>query len=198
MICLAAALALLLGAAAPAAPPGCTCAAARDLGGWCAVHDLGYIGGLEIKSAWLYDTLDAHGHDLDLSTFVCPSCRRAIGGDGYCDEHRIGFVRKKAYFSWLTYALAHGTHLDPAAIRCKACRAHAATFGWCERDRVGMIGSVAIADRAFYDRTIAALSIVKLANEAATRCKYCAAAIVTDTTCPICKIRYKDGRPITR
>jgi hypothetical protein len=55
-----------------------------------------------IPSRLLYDTMDAHGHTLDLSTFTCPSCRGAIDADGSCDEHRIGFVRKQAYYSRLT------------------------------------------------------------------------------------------------
>jgi len=191
---LAAVLALLAGAAA--APADCTCDGPHDLGKWCPVHQLAYVGGLAIHSQWLYETLDAHGHDVDLTTFICPSCRRAIDSDGYCDEHRVGFVKGREYFSWLTYALAHGQHLNAAEIRCKTCRANAASFGWCARDHVGMVGTVAIVDRPAYDRTVHALAIVKTAEEAAPRCKYCAAAIVTDTTCPICKIRYKDGHRI--
>jgi len=195
---LVAALALLFGAAAAASPPaGCTCASTLEVGTWCELHGVGHIGGLEIRSAWLFETLDAHGHDLDLTTFTCTACRRAIDTDGFCDQHRNGFVRKKAYFSWLTYALAHGTRLNPADIRCPECRANARSAGWCERDRIGMIGGVAIADRASYDRTLAAIEIVKLADQTAIRCKHCAAAIVTDTTCPVCKIRYKDGRRVS-
>jgi hypothetical protein len=177
---------------------GCQCAAAREMNGWCAVHATGYIGGLEVKSAWLFETLDAHGHDLDLTTFTCPACRLAIASDGYCDEHRIGFVKSKAYFSWLTYALAHGSRRRPAQIACATCRSNAASHGWCDRDHVGMIGVVVFPDRSDFDRTVHALEIVMLANDAAKRCDYCAAAIVTDTECPICKIAYKDGKRVAR
>ena len=191
------AAALALGAAPTAIPTGgCTCAAAREYMGWCTVHGVGYIGGVEIKSAWLFDQLDAHGHDVDVATFTCPGCRRAIASDGFCDEHKTGFVQRRAYFSWLTYALAHGTRKNPAEIACAVCRKNAASRGWCDRDRIGMIGAVAISDRADFDRTVHAIAIVELANDVAKRCEYCAAAIVTDTECPLCRITYKDGKPV--
>ena len=79
-------------------------------------------------------------------------------------------------------------------MKCAVCRKNAASFGWCDKDRVGLIAGVAFPDRAAYDRTLASLAIVKLANEQASRCQYCAAAIVTDTECPFCKIRYRNGR----
>ena len=165
--------------------------------GWCPVHRVGSIGGVTVPSRWLFDTLDAHGHDVDTTTFTCPSCRRAIATDGFCDEHKTGFVAKRAYFSWLTYALAHGDRKRPSEIACAVCRRNAASHGWCEKDRIGMIASVAIAHRDDYERTLHALLIVEMANEAAKRCEYCAAAIVTDTTCPVCRIQYRDGRAVT-
>lgn len=186
-------LALLL-LAAQAVPAVCTCATSRTTNGWCAVHAFGYVAGVKITSEWLYETLDAHGHDVDLSTFICPSCKSAIAASGFCDEHRVGFVGGRAYFSRLTYELARGTVLHPSEISCATCRKNSETHGWCDRDRVGMVGPYAIADRAAYDRAVHQVGILEVANAAAERCRYCAAAIVTDTQCPVCRIRYKDGK----
>ena len=174
----------------------CTCASTRAENGWCAIHSFGWVGGLRIDSAWLYRALDALGHDLELSTFVCPSCRRAIETDGFCEEHRIGFVRKQAYFSRLTYELGKAQPVEPASLSCPACRKNAETSGWCAKDRVGMIGPFAIRSRADYDQAARALEIVRLAALESKRCDQCAGAILTDGQCPFCRIRYKDGKPV--
>lgn len=174
----------------------CVCGSTAEVGVWCPFHDVGVLGGQTIKSAWVFETLDAHGHDVDLSVYTCTTCRKAIETEGFCDEHRQGFVSGKAYFSWLTYALAHGARPEPAAIRCPTCRKNAASGGWCDKDQVGMLGGRAIAGRAAYDRTLRSLEIVKIADREAARCKHCGAAIVTDTACPFCKIQYKDGKKV--
>lgn len=121
--------------------PGCTCAEARRTDGWCEVHRAGYVAKVRIPSRLLYDTLDAHGHDLDLSTFTCTACREAIRTEGFCEEHRNGFVRKQAYFSRLTYEMARGERLNPDRIDCHACRKHAKRLGWCDRDGRGIPGT---------------------------------------------------------
>jgi hypothetical protein len=174
----------------------CTCSTTRVTNGWCAIHGFGYVGGLRIDSAWLYRALDAHGHELDLTTFTCPACKKAIETDGFCEEHRIGFVRRQAYFSRLTYELGRAEPREPATIACPACRKNAEASGWCSKDRVGMVGPFAIRSRADYDQAVRALEIVRLAAEASKRCDHCAGAIITDGTCPFCKIRYEDGKPV--
>jgi len=50
-------------------------------------------------------------------------------------------------------------------------------------------------EREDYDALVQDLQILAAANEAAEHCEQCAAAIVTDTQCPVCRIRYKDGKP---
>jgi hypothetical protein len=195
-------------ATAPAAsPPGassersvseaaCTCPAARALNGWCERHAIGYVAGVQVRSKLLFETLDAHGHQVDLSTFSCPSCRRAIEMEGFCDEHKVGFVSKLAYFSRLTYELARGTVLDPAGISCAVCRRNAQGHGWCGKHRVGMAGPFAIRDRDAFQRVEKAIGILEIANEAAIRCEHCAMAIVTNTFCPVHRIVYKDGKAL--
>ena len=176
----------------------CVCATMRATNGWCDVHQFGYVAGLKITSAWLFEALDAHGHAVDTSTYTCPACRRAIAEDGYCEEHRIGFVHKLAYFSRLTYEQAHGELKRPEELRCATCRKNSESHGWCDRDKAGMVGMTMIRDRARYDVTVHALEIVEAANREAKRCDYCAVAMITDTECPYHKIRYKDGKVIDK
>lgn len=181
---------------APSRAAECLCATSRQTNGWCPVHEFGYVGGIEVRSRWLYEFIDAHGHELDLSTFTCPTCRIAIATNGFCEIHRIGFVNKLAYFSLLTYELGKGEARSRASITCPACRKNSETYGWCAKSRLGMVGPFAIRNRQDFDRTVGALKIFLIANEASRRCHDCAGAIMTDSECPICKIAYKGGKAV--
>jgi len=182
---------------APAAESGaCTCVAARMTNGWCSLHEVGYVGSVRIRSSILYETLDAHGHAVDLSTFTCESCRKAISEEGFCEKDRIGFVDDLAYFSRLTYELARGYLTDPESLDCPVCRKNSETLGWCDADSRGMVGQVAIRDREAWERTAKAVAILREAVKTSERCERCAAAMVTDTQCPYCRITYKDGKPV--
>ena len=184
-------------AAEGAAPtPSCTCATARAENGWCEAHELGFVASVEIHSRLLYDTMDAHGHVLDLTTFKCDTCKAAIATSGFCPQHRIGFVKGLAYFSRLTYELARGERRDIAAISCPTCRKNAVSLGWCDKCRIGSVGPVAIHDRQAFDAVAKAVAILREANRVSESCQVCAMAIVTDTTCPWHKITYKDGKPV--
>ena len=177
---------------------GCGCATTRETNGWCPVHEFGYIGGVKVTSRWLYEFADAHGHELDLATFTCPSCRSAIAANGFCDVHRVGFVNKLAYFSLLTYELGKAEPRPATTITCATCRKNAETHGWCAKSEVGMVGPFALRDRSDFDRAVAALDIFVVANEASHRCNSCAGAILKDAECPACKIRYKDGKALPK
>lgn len=174
----------------------CACATARQTNGWCEAHRVGYVASVKITSGRLYEVLDAHGHELDLTTFQCDACRKAIASDGFCDQHRIGFVGRLAYFSRLTYELARGEPVDPAGIECPACRVNAGSHGWCDKCSRGMVGDVAIRDKAAYQHAAKAVEILISAAQTAARCEWCAVAMITDTQCPDCKITYKDGVPV--
>jgi len=176
----------------------CVCATSRAINGWCAIHEFGYIGGVKVTSRWLHEAADAHGHQVDPTTFNCTDCRRAIETDGFCPTHRIGFVGKLAYFSRLTYELARGEVRRAPSIACATCRKNSESYGWCARSKIGMVGEVALRDRASFDQAVAALKIFMIANETARRCDRCAVAIITDTECPVCRIAYKDGKAVAR
>jgi hypothetical protein len=196
MWALALASALLLGQASLEGPADrCRCREPRAASGWCRVHQLGYVGDVPIRSAWLYDTVDPHGHDVDVTRFPCPGCQRAIATDGFCAEHKVGFVAHRAYFSVLTHHLAKGEVLPPAG-GCARCRKNARGHGWCEAHEIGRIGAVALRDRQAYDEAVHSAEILRVASQDAARCDRCAAARIMDTVCPHCRIAYRDGKPI--
>ncbi len=176
----------------------CPCPMARQQDAWCDVCDVGYVASVEVPSRYLFDVLDTHGHSLDLSTFDCDSCRTAIAAEGFCEEHHVGFVAGKVYFFRLSYELARGEIVDVSRIECPVCRKNARTRGWCETCKIGMVGRVAIHDGDAYRRITQSIHILHLANEAAKQCEDCAAALVTDTECPVCRILYRDGKALPR
>lgn len=188
--------ALLFAVAAAPAEPDAACPRARLTDGWCEEEHVGYVANVAIRSRLLWDAMDAHGHVLDLSTFTCPTCRKAIDDEGFCERHRTGFVRRQAYFSRLTYEMARGERIDPATLRCAECRRHAETTGWCEKHRLGMIANVVIRDRPAWERADAAVQILRRAVDMLPRCEWCAIAMVTDTKCPIDKTQWRGGQPV--
>ena len=144
----------------------------------------------------LFEALDAHGHDVDPDSFRCESCQHALKTDGFCKDHRIGFRNGQAYFSRLTHVLSGGRVLPIGEIDCPLCRANAEDQGWCDTHGIGMIGNVAIEDRESYEHAVESLRILHEAIRAAGECEHCAVAIQTDTTCPRCRIRYRDGESV--
>jgi hypothetical protein len=185
--------------AAPQCLAACTsCEQARQRDGWCEACGVGYVAGVRIESRYLYEVLDAHGHQIDPASLECASCRAAYERDGFCSVCKTGYVRGEAYFSRLTYEIARGTRRVPADLTCPVCRANAKSHGWCETCGKAMIGNVAISSRQAYEHVVEAIRILQLANAEAQRCEHCAAAIVTDTECPLCRIRYKNGKAVAR
>ena len=188
---------VLAGGTTIAADTGCVCETAGEQDAWCEQHQVGYLASIPIPSRRLFETMDAHGHDLDLDSFDCDVCRQGIRNDGFCTEHRVGFVQGKVYFSRLTHVVAQGERKSVADIECPVCRRNAEDVGWCDTHGIGMIGNVAVRDRRAFEDAVEAVRILRIAIEAAERCTRCADAIVTDTTCPVCRIRYTGGAPVT-
>ena len=185
-------LVLLSCATVSIAEEPCTCAEARLVNGWCTAHDVGYVAGLELRSADLHEALDAHGHELDPRELGCPTCLEAHP-NGFCATHYRGFVNGLAYFSTLTYQLARGQVKEPSGMTCPVCKKNSVSHGWCSRCAVGMVGNVEIRDREDFSIAAAEYDKLRKANEAASRCGMCAVSMMYDAECPICKITYKDG-----
>ncbi|MCA9256510.1 MAG: hypothetical protein KDA33_12770 [Phycisphaerales bacterium] len=173
---------------------GCaTCAQARKVHGWCDACAVGYVAGLPIKSRLLYDTMDAHGHQLQVDRMPCEGCRRLAKTGGFCDANHIGWRNGEAYFSRLTYELSGAYYMAPSQIACRTCRDNADGAGWCDACGYGMIGRFAIASRADFDAGRRGFERLQKAIELSARCDYCAMAMVTDTDCFRCKTVFKDG-----
>lgn len=89
-------------------PAACVCAAAEVTHGWCEACGVGYVASLRIPSALLYELLDPHGHDVDLSAVSCNTCHAAMAANEYCETHAIGYSEGRAYVTRLSYLLARG------------------------------------------------------------------------------------------
>lgn len=190
-------LAVFLTGCQSSAPPPCpTCAVAKLENKWCDTCNVGYVAGVPIRNKMLFECLDAHGHELDLSSVKCPTCKAGIANDGFCETCRIGWVHKLGFFSRLTYHLAKGKSCDPSALACKVCRKNAENYGWCSSCGVGMIGNVVIPTRADFDGGVRGFELMQTAIEASKRCEACSLAIMADTFCFYCKVTYKDGKII--
>ncbi|MCZ6494279.1 MAG: hypothetical protein O6933_09390 [Planctomycetota bacterium] len=189
-------LALLLAGCAAPTNTACICPVAKVNNGWCSQCALGYVAGVTIESELLFEAVDAHGHDIDPGGVQCSSCRKAMETDGYCNRHRIGWVNQQAYLSTLTYRLAKGQAKDTSKITCPICRANALTQGWCDSCGVGMVGNVAFGNKEDFQQASQPYEILLAAVEAAGTCEMCAGAMLFESTCPVCKISYKDGKGV--
>ncbi len=181
----------------PLSDPSQACEQARRLNRWCAAANAGYVAGVEIRSRFLYEALDAHGHDIDPAAVKCDTCRKALKSDGFCAAHRMGYVHGLAYMSPLTYDIARGRTIDPATITCKVCRQHTEGIGWCDTDRLGIAGRVAFDDRQVFREFSKNYQILLAAVEASKKCETCAAAMMADGYCGIHRVKYLDGKAVS-
>ena len=186
----------LLAFLTPQAVPECSCSTAMERGGWCDDHEKGYVASIEIHSEMLFETLDAHGHVIAPEFIRCTRCLEARKTDDFCEEHRIGFVDGLAYLSPLTYHLAKGENKDLSRIVCPVCKKNAESYGWCPECNVGMVGQFEIRDPESFRKLSRAYDTLLSARETVARCELCAASMVVDGRCPVCRITYKDGKPI--
>lgn len=170
-----------------------TCDAARRTNGWCEEAGVGYVASVEIRSRMLYEALDAHGHDFEPTAITCKTCRDALEHDGFCQAHRIGFVRGQGYLSPLTYHIARGQTVHPETIDCPVCREHTRGIGWCEKHHVGIAGLTAISDRREFEKLARAYELLLAAVDLSAQCEMCAAAMVADGYCPDHRVKYRDG-----
>jgi hypothetical protein len=170
------------------------CEEAKRLNHWCASANAGYVAGVEIRSRFLYEALDAHGHDIDPAAMTCAVCKTALRTDGFCPAHRMGYVNGHAFMSPLTYYIARGRPIDPAALTCNVCRQNSRGIGWCEKDRLGIAGYIAFDDRRVFDEFSKNYRILLAAVERSKKCETCAAAMMADGYCGIHRVKYVDGQ----
>jgi len=195
-------LAVLLAAMASFVPPAsrgnpppeakapCKCAINKVHNGWCEACKKGYVAGILVPSAALFEALDAHGHDFDPASIKCKTCQNAIKTHGFCDRDNMGFIHNLAYVSRLTYHLAKGTPLDASKLKCNACRQYARKHGWCEACKRGMAGNVAFTNRDDFEQAARQIDFLLSCIQMIDRCEICAVARFTGGKCPKCNILY--------
>ena len=166
------------------------------MNGWCNTCSTGYVASLEVPSFELFETLDAHGHDIDPARISCASCQKAIADDGLCEVCRMGYVKGQLYMSPLTYYLARSELRRVSDISCATCRENAAAWGWCDSCGVGRVGRYAFASREDMKGARRAIDILKGSLARLERCESCAVASFAGGRCPECDIRYRDGEAV--
>ena len=171
----------------------CRCVTAKLTNGWCSQCEVGYVASVKIPSYMLFEALDAHGHTVSPDRIKCESCQKVLQNDGFCERCKIGFVRKKAYFSRLTYCLARGDVKDLSKITCSSCR-QLKEPGWCDHCKMGLVGNVAFRDRESLAQAAKEYRLLLSAVETLKRCEMCAVARFTGSKCPKCQISYRDGK----
>lgn len=159
-----------------------------EIGIWCRKCNVGHLAGIKIESAMLFETLDPHGHDIDVNTLHCQHCIAAVAVDGFCQSCGIGFKGKQAYFTPLTWGLARGAAMRDHS--CQACASLTGNAGWCERCSRGIVGNIQIDDREIYEPTATELHVLRSAIARVSACELCACAMVVHRTCPNCRISY--------
>lgn len=169
----------------------CACAEGKAHSRWCKRCNMGYVAGLKIESAKLFEAMDPHGHELNVASMECAECRNAARSNGFCSECGIGFYQSMAYFSRLTWGLAQGSETDAAQFSCEWCRAHLQSNGWCDACARGLIGSVSYRDRTIFDATAREFDVLHAAINRLPQCEVCACAMVMHRTCPLCSISYQ-------
>ena len=177
-------------AAAVAHPqPHFTCDMAPTSNGWCQGCRVGYVATVEIRSADLFEALDANGHDVDDPDAVtCDVCREDWATGGYCYDCRVGWVDGHAYHTKLSYLLARGEVVDPAKIKC-------GVDAWCEPCEYGVVGNVAFRNKKDYVAATKQFELLLRAVKESERCEMCSMLLFYDGICQDCKITYKNGHP---
>jgi hypothetical protein len=196
-IVVVAALVAAAGAAAAHEMRTASCEEAKRINGWCTTDDVGFVASVPIHSKFLYEVLDPHGHEIIKAQVTCATCRKAIETDGFCPDHKMGYVGGAAYMSPITWHLARARKLDPATIECPVCRDHMKSIGWCEKDARGIAGYFAVDDRKEFEALQAAYAILLRANDMSKRCERCAGAMITDGYCAIHRVRYDGGKAVS-
>ena len=152
-----------------------------------------YFDGVSFKSVKLHKALT--GKTVKASSIKCDSCKKALKGDGTCDNCKLNFADGKSYASKVAYTLSKGKAVDTSTIECEGCpNAYKNDQGRCESCDLGWVGNKVFKDKKSYKAATEARVILAKAVETSKKCEACAVAMVTDGTCDSCKVSFKDGK----
>ena len=189
------AVAALVIAGAPAYAGCDSCKLAQTEDGWCGGCKVGYFDGVAIKSKKLFDAVA--GEKVAPQAMKCPSCVKAAKQDGACDDCGVAFAGGKVYKSKVAQTLALGKAAQPDKLACSMCQKNSKDQGWCDNCKVGLVGNRAFKDKQGYTRAAAARKVLLAAAKTAEKCPNCAVAMVSDGTCSVCKVSFKDGKKVS-
>jgi hypothetical protein len=172
----------------PASDPGapCACAAANSRNGWCPRCNVGWIGGLKVVDADLFELIDPHGHDYQPATIECVACRAAMERDGFCEVCRTGYIADRLYVTRLSWACGRaqpGPEPEPA---CAACRAGRGPGAWCAACSVGRLGPHWYAQRAVFDVFLEERDRLERAIAVGRECRVCSLSLMMGRRCNAC------------
>ncbi len=176
----------------------CTCEMARVSGGWCPACKVGHLAGVQVRSRMLFEVLDAHGHEIQISALRCETCRKSAAEDGYCESCRIGFIGKKAFFTRLTYELAKGRPVQVTDPTCESCRKKDVRTWWCDRCQKGRIGNVTIRTQSGFDAAKVEFDRLLEAIDMLAKCESCAVAYFARSYCATCRKSYESPRSVEK
>ncbi len=166
--------------------PTCVgCQEAMPVNGWCSPCDHGLVAGRIIPSRQFHELLDAHGHEVEISTLQCGMCRVVAPHDGFCSRCRNGFVAGQLYFSELTWALAGGVQ-ESRGIDCRGCLELIEDSGRCPHCLAHWVGSVRFVEAEPAAIAAHQFERLKIALQRLERCEECALAGFFGTRCRVC------------
>ncbi len=175
-------------------PAVCVCDQAIRVNGWCDHCRRGFVGGVTVASELFFETIDPHGHEIDITQHPCTECQTLYASDGFCDSCRIGWSRGKAFMTRLTWLLARGRSLDVLSTPCDECReAVGGEPRWCDSCAHGICGRSVYPDHDLFSKAGKEFKVFEKALSECRRCEICACAMMTDGICPDCRRRYQGG-----
>lgn len=174
-------------------PNVCRCVTVKAADGWCPKCRVGYYAAQRIESASVFQALDLHGHEVDAEKTHCQICRNAIREGGFCDVCHMGYINGRGYFSRVCYHLAKGRNVSPASSRKSCCPP---AGGWCATCKQGVVGNRTFDHERDFGQAQRYYEVLISSLREAGRCEHCAMAMIADSRCHLCRIEYKDGKPI--
>lgn len=149
-----------------------------------------------LLAALAYRSGAAHVRAADCTCAVEREC------GGWCAACSVGYAAGRTVRSLVLYEALdmHGHDVDGASLECASCRAALASDGYCARCRRGFSGGRLYLSELSYRMqrgdAEAAREKARFLDQAlveAERCELCAAALVSDGDCPVCRVSFRGG-----
>lgn len=176
----------------------CNCKAVTEAkSGFCDSCNKGQIFGEKLTSRKLYEAL--HGHSVESAKMTCEGCKRASEKNGKCASCKIGFAHGRMYHSPMGHSMAVGeSYSAEKSNGCSGCKKAFAKHGFCSGCNVGFVRGLIYRSRSQHHAAARAHEIIHDAITLSKKCEDCALAMVTNSKCEKCNIRFQNGRSISK